>query len=192
MARSHYRTSLRCQWTNNQICCRLNPCHPSRNHVPIHLALLRLLVLRCEPKPLPWKSLAHREQKNRQLLLNPQPQPFLQYLRQAQANLQLHQLRRAERRLFLLQIPVDRKLRNAEQSLNQAVHRIFLIGWSESWPKGVLSSLSAITLSDGAWYRIFMIDRNRIPGQLSEQFSVLGSTGNVSDLRHRQRSALKS
>ena len=24
-----------------------------------------------------------------------------------------------------------------------------------------------------------MIDRNRIPGQLSEEFSVLGSTGNV-------------
>jgi len=27
--------------------------------------------------------------------------------------------------------------------------------------------------------RIFMIDRNRIPGQLCEEFSVLGSTGNV-------------
>ena len=24
-----------------------------------------------------------------------------------------------------------------------------------------------------------MIDRNRVPGQLSEEFSVLGSTGNV-------------
>jgi len=26
-----------------------------------------------------------------------------------------------------------------------------------------------------------MIDRNRVPGQLSEEFSVLGSTGNVGD-----------
>ena len=34
-------------------------------------------------------------------------------------------------------------------------------------------------------YRIFMIDRNRVPGQLSEEFSVLGSTGNVNDFRQR-------
>ena len=32
-------------------------------------------------------------------------------------------------------------------------------------------------------YRIFMIDRNRIPGQLCEEFSVLGSTGNVGCFR---------
>ena len=32
-------------------------------------------------------------------------------------------------------------------------------------------------------YRIFMIDRNRIPGQLCEEFSVLGSTGNVGHFR---------
>ena len=40
-----------------------------------------------------------------------------------------------------------------------------------------------ITLSDKNLHRIFMIDRNRVPEQLSEEFSVLGSTGNVSDFR---------
>ena len=32
-------------------------------------------------------------------------------------------------------------------------------------------------------YRFFMIDRNRTSGELREEFSVLGSTGNVGDLR---------
>lgn len=31
-----------------------------------------------------------------------------------------------------------------------------------------------------------MIDRNRIPGQLREEFSVLGSTGNVGRFRNNE------
>ena len=30
-----------------------------------------------------------------------------------------------------------------------------------------------------------MIDRNRVPGQLSEEFSVLGSTGNLSSSKKK-------
>ena len=44
-------------------------------------------------------------------------------------------------------------------------------------------TLSSTLVNESYLSRIFMIDRNRIEGQLREEFSVLGSTGNVSDFR---------